>query len=125
MSFTHRPVSSTESFLKESAKLKQANFATVVKITVFEGHHVVAFHDHTLAYNEEGKPHYLDVFQTPMYNTSGQPRAPDDFQPKAKDIKKLVKEGKLSIKDDQSITSFSKKYIVAKEYVVNAVRLND
>ena len=46
---------------------------------------------------------------------------PDDFQPRL-NIKKLVKEGKLSIKDDQSITSFSKKYIVAKEYVVNAVR---
>ena len=37
-------------------------------------------------------------------------------------IKKLVKEGKLDIKDDQSIKSFAKKYIVAKEYVVNAVR---
>ena len=43
---------------------------------------------------EEGKRHYrLDVFQTPVCNTSGQPRAPDDFQPKA-NIKKLVKEGK-------------------------------
>ena len=48
MSFIHRAVSSTESFLKETAKLKQANFATGVKLTVFEGHHVVAFHDHTL-----------------------------------------------------------------------------
>ena len=56
-----------------------------------------------------------------MCNTSGQPRAPDDFQPRAYK-KKLVKEGKLSIKDDQSIASFSKKYTAAKKYVVNAVR---
>lgn len=58
-----------------------------------------------------------------MCNTSGQPRALDDFQPSLRaNVKELVKEGKLSIKDDQSITSFSEKYIVAKEYVVNAVR---
>ena len=45
----------------------------------------------------------------------------NEFQPRAK-IKKLVKEGKLSITDDRSNTSFAKKYIVAKEYVANAVR---
>ena len=56
-----------------------------------------------------------------MRNNSGQPLAPDDFQPRA-NIKKLVKEGKLCITDDQSTTSFAKKYIVTKEYVVNAVR---
>ena len=100
-------VRSTESFLKETAKPKRASFATGVKLTVFEGHPVVAFHDHTLLIMKR------DVFQTPVCDTSGQPRA---------NIKKLVKEGKLDIMDDQSITSFANKYIVAKEYVVTAVR---
>ena len=45
----------------------------------------------------------------------------NELQPRA-NIKKLVKEGQLSITDDQSNTSFAKKYIVAKEYVANAVR---
>ena len=45
----------------------------------------------------------------------------DDFQTRA-NIRKLVKEGKLNLNDDQSIKSFAEKYIVAEEHVVNAVR---
>lgn len=73
------------------------------------------------AYNEEGKPHYLDVFQTPVCDDSGKTQRPDDFQPRA-NIRKLIKEGMFNLNDDQSIKSFAEKYIVAEEHVVNAVR---
>ena len=108
-------------FLKGDCKTKTGELCDWCKAHSFRGPPCGHVPRPYPAYNEEGKPHYLDVFQTPVCNTSGQPRAPDDFQPRV-NIKKLVKEEKLSIKHDQSITSFSKKYIVAKEYVVNAVR---
>ena len=41
-------------------------------------------------------------FQALVCDTSGQPQPKDDFQPRA-NIKKLVKEGNLRLKDEQSI----------------------
>ena len=110
-------------FLKGDCKTKTGELCDWCKANSFRGPPCGRVPRPYPAYNEEDKPHYLDVFQTSVCNTSGQPRALDDFQPSLRaNVKELVKEGKLSIKDDQSITSFSEKYIVAKEYVVNAVR---
>ena len=56
-----------------------------------------------------------------MCYDNGKGRRLDGFQPGA-NIRKLVKEGKLNLDDDQSIKSFVEKYIVAEKHLVNAVR---
>ena len=61
---------------------------------------------------------YLPHDKTPNTTTDGHQRPVDDFQPRAQ-IKKHVKEGKLTLTDSESITSFSKAFAVEEDLVRN------
>ena len=61
---------------------------------------------------------YLPHDKTPNRTTDGHQRPLDDFQPRAQ-IKKHVKEGKLTLTDSESITSFSKAFAVEEDLVRN------
>ena len=108
-------------FLKGDCETKTGELCDWCKAHCFRGPPCGRIPRPYPAYNEEVRPHYLDVFQTPVCDDSGKPRRPDDFQPRAS-IRKLVKERLLNLNDDQSIKSCAEKYVVAEEHVVNAVR---
>ena len=77
-----------------------------------------------LAYNGEDKPHCLFVLPFGCMLDSQcvmivyKPRRPDDLQPRAF-LRKLIKEGKLSLSDDQNIKSRPEKYLVEEQRVAS------
>ena len=62
--------------------------------------------------------HYMDVNVTPTHTESGEEREPDDWQPRA-NITKLFNEGSISLDQQESVTEFSEKFYVKREFVAN------
>ncbi|KAK3743389.1 hypothetical protein QZH41_011305, partial [Actinostola sp. cb2023] len=60
--------------------------------------------------------HYKIVHATPLTDSDGNERVPDDWQPRC-NIKKLFEQKKLSIDDTDAIQEFSQKFIVNETYV--------
>ena len=63
----------------------------------------------------------MDVNVTPTHTESGEEREPDDWQPRA-NITKLFNEGSISLDKQESVTEFSEKFYVKREFVVNYVQ---
>ena len=59
---------------------------------------------------------YLSVHTSSNNDENGKKRIPDDWQPRS-NIKKLFKQGKLSINASDAITEFSSKFIVDEKLV--------
>ncbi|XP_032235410.2 uncharacterized protein LOC5510379 [Nematostella vectensis] len=60
--------------------------------------------------------HYKNVHSTPLTDSKGNDRGPDDWQPRA-NIKKLFEQKKLSLEDNEEIKKFSQAFIVDEKYV--------
>ncbi|EDO46041.1 predicted protein [Nematostella vectensis] len=59
--------------------------------------------------------HYKNVHSTPLTDSKGNDRGPDDWQPRA-NIKKLFEQKKLSLEDNEEIKKFSQAFIVDEKY---------
>ncbi|EDO34713.1 predicted protein [Nematostella vectensis] len=57
-----------------------------------------------------------NVHSTPLTDSKGNDRGPDDWQPRA-NIKKLFEQKKLSLEDNEEIKKFSQAFIVDEKYV--------
>ena len=60
--------------------------------------------------------HYKCVYETPNVNEDGVLRCPDDFMPRAQ-LRKAFEAGDVKIDQPETITQFSKRFIVSEEYV--------
>ncbi|CAB4010191.1 histone chaperone rtt106-like, partial, partial [Paramuricea clavata] len=63
--------------------------------------------------------HYMDVNVTPTHTESGEEREADDWQPRANI---LFNEDSISLDQQESVTKFSDKYYVKREFVANYVQ---
>ena len=61
--------------------------------------------------------HYMHVADTPSCTEAGEPRPADDWQPRA-NITKLFQDGKISLQQQDEITTFSETFYVERKYVV-------
>ena len=61
--------------------------------------------------------HYLPVFKTKLVDEEGQPRAADDWQPRAV-ITSMYKEGNISLDDKDIIKATADKLALGEELVV-------
>ena len=61
--------------------------------------------------------HYMHVADTPSCTETGEPRPADDWQPRA-NITKLFQDGKISLQQQDEITTFSETFYVERKYVV-------
>lgn len=64
--------------------------------------------------DRERPMHYMDVFNTPIDDSEGKPRQPDDWQPRV-NITRKCHSGQLD--NDENITKFSNDFAVKKEYI--------
>ena len=69
----------------------------------------------------ENPMHYLDVFATPLVDTEGKARNPDDFQPRVC-ITKAFKEGEVSLENRQAIQNFALALACEEKHVVNCIQ---
>ena len=69
----------------------------------------------------ENPMHYLDVFATPLVDTEGKARKPDDFQPRVC-ITKAFKEGEISLENRQAIQTFALALACEEKHVVNCIQ---
>ena len=70
---------------------------------------------------DRGNPgHYLPVFKTPLVDKAGQPRAVDDWQPRAF-ITSMHKEGNISLDDKEVVKATADKRAVAEELVIACI----
>jgi hypothetical protein len=61
--------------------------------------------------------HFLPVHKCPTLDAEGNPRKPDDYQPRAK-LKDLFKNKEITLSDSDKIADFAVKFCVQEEYVV-------